>query len=45
MIAGIIVDSSRDAIRRGKLVRDMDVAALPARRGGGVIPSRENAAP
>jgi 4-hydroxy-tetrahydrodipicolinate synthase len=28
VIAGIIVDSTRDAIRRGKLVRDMDVAAL-----------------
>nr|WP_271554651.1 dihydrodipicolinate synthase family protein [Bradyrhizobium sp. CCBAU 45394] len=28
VIAGIIVDSTRDAIRRGKLVRDMNVAAL-----------------
>ncbi|WP_407152185.1 dihydrodipicolinate synthase family protein [Bradyrhizobium sp. ORS 86] len=28
VIAGIIVDSTRDAIRRGKLVRDMEVAAL-----------------
>jgi 4-hydroxy-tetrahydrodipicolinate synthase len=28
VIAGIIVDSTRDAIRRGRLVRDMDVAAL-----------------
>ena len=28
VIAGIIVDSTRDAIRRGKLVRDMKVAAL-----------------
>lgn len=28
VIAGIIVDSTRDAIRRGKLVRDMGVAAL-----------------
>jgi 4-hydroxy-tetrahydrodipicolinate synthase len=28
VIAGIIVDSTRDAIRRGKLVRDMSVAAL-----------------
>ena len=28
VIAGIIVNSTRDAIRRGKLVRDMDVAAL-----------------
>ena len=28
MIAGIIVDSTRDAIRRGKLARDMNVAAL-----------------
>ena len=28
MIAGILVDSTRDAIRRGKLVRDMNVAAL-----------------
>src|ERR1700709_680224 len=28
VIAGIIVDSPRDAIRRGKLVRDMNVAAL-----------------
>jgi dihydrodipicolinate synthase/N-acetylneuraminate lyase len=28
VIAGIIVDTTRDAIRRGKLVRDMDVAAL-----------------
>ena len=28
VIAGIIVDSTRDAIRRGKLVRDLDVAAL-----------------
>src|SRR5437763_344119 len=29
VIAGIIVDSTRDAIRRGKLVRDRDVAAPP----------------
>jgi 4-hydroxy-tetrahydrodipicolinate synthase len=28
VIAGIIVDSTRDAIRRGKLVRDMNIAAL-----------------
>src|SRR6476646_1492227 len=28
VIAGIIVDSTRDAIRRGRLVRDMNVAAL-----------------
>ncbi len=28
VIAGIIVDSTRDAIKRGKLVRDMNVAAL-----------------
>jgi 4-hydroxy-tetrahydrodipicolinate synthase len=28
IIAGIIVDSTRDAIRRGKAVADMDVAAL-----------------
>ena len=28
VIAGIIVDSTRDAIRRGKMVRDMNVAAL-----------------
>ena len=28
VIAGIIVDSTRDAVRRGRLVRDMDVAAL-----------------
>lgn len=28
VIAGIIVDSTRDAIKRGKLVRDMKVAAL-----------------
>jgi 4-hydroxy-tetrahydrodipicolinate synthase len=28
VIAGIIVDSTRDAIRRGRLVRDMKVAAL-----------------
>jgi 4-hydroxy-tetrahydrodipicolinate synthase len=28
VIAGIIVDSTRDAIRRGKLVADTDVAAL-----------------
>src|SRR6201993_1860318 len=28
VIAGIIVDSTRDAIRRGKLVRDLNVAAL-----------------
>jgi 4-hydroxy-tetrahydrodipicolinate synthase len=28
VIAGIIVDSTRDAILRGRLVRDMDVAAL-----------------
>src|SRR5205823_6475 len=28
VIAGIIVDSTRDAIRRGKLVHDMNVAAL-----------------
>jgi len=28
VIAGVIVDSTRDAIRRGKLVRDMKVAAL-----------------
>ena len=28
VIAGIIVNSTRDAIRRGKLVRDMNVAAL-----------------
>jgi 4-hydroxy-tetrahydrodipicolinate synthase len=28
VIAGIIVDSTRDATRRGKLVRDMNVAAL-----------------
>ena len=28
VIAGIIVDSTRDAIKRGKLVRDMRVAAL-----------------
>lgn len=28
VIAGIIVDSTRDAIRRGKLVRDLKVAAL-----------------
>jgi 4-hydroxy-tetrahydrodipicolinate synthase len=28
VIAGIILDSSRDAIRRGRLVRDMNVAAL-----------------
>ena len=28
IIAGIIVDSTRDAIRRGKLVRDINVAAL-----------------
>ncbi|MCA6120685.1 dihydrodipicolinate synthase family protein [Bradyrhizobium sp. WSM 1704] len=28
VIAGIIVDSTRDAVRRGRLVRDMGVAAL-----------------
>jgi 4-hydroxy-tetrahydrodipicolinate synthase len=28
VIAGIIVDSTRDAVRRGRLVRDMNVAAL-----------------
>src|SRR6201994_2729547 len=28
VLAGIMVDSTRDAIRRGKLVRDMDIAAL-----------------
>ena len=28
VIAGIITDSTRDAIKRGKAVRDMDVAAL-----------------
>lgn len=28
VIAGIIVDSTRDAIRRGKMVRDLGVAAL-----------------
>src|ERR1700741_5681652 len=28
VIAGTIVNSTRDAIRRGKLVRDMDVSAL-----------------
>ena len=28
VIAGIIVDSTRDAIKRGRLVRDMNVAAL-----------------
>jgi 4-hydroxy-tetrahydrodipicolinate synthase len=28
VIAGIIVDSTRDAIRRGKLVRDLNIAAL-----------------
>jgi 4-hydroxy-tetrahydrodipicolinate synthase len=28
VIAGIIVDSTRDAVKRGKLVRDMNVAAL-----------------
>ncbi|OAF17907.1 hypothetical protein AXW67_07275 [Bradyrhizobium neotropicale] len=28
MIAGIIADATHDAIRRGKLVRDMNVAAL-----------------
>src|SRR4051794_38372143 len=33
VIAGIIVDSTRDAIRRGKLVRDMNVAALPGTPG------------
>jgi hypothetical protein len=33
VIAGIIVDSTRDAIRRGKLVRDMDVAALAGDAG------------
>src|SRR5258708_19325344 len=31
VIAGIIVDSTRDAIRRGKLVRDMDVPPLQGR--------------
>lgn len=28
VVAGVIVDSTRDAIRRGKAVRDMNVAAL-----------------
>jgi 4-hydroxy-tetrahydrodipicolinate synthase len=28
VIAGIIVDSTRDAVRRGRLVRDLNVAAL-----------------
>ncbi len=28
VVAGIIVDSTRDAVRRGKLVADLDVAAL-----------------
>lgn len=28
VVGGVIVDSTRDAIRRGKAVRDMDVAAL-----------------
>lgn len=28
VIAGVIVDSTRDAIKRGKLVRDLRVAAL-----------------
>ncbi|MFI2901490.1 dihydrodipicolinate synthase family protein, partial [Klebsiella aerogenes] len=28
VIAGIIVDSTRDAVRRGKAVRDLGVAAL-----------------
>jgi 4-hydroxy-tetrahydrodipicolinate synthase len=28
VVAGVIVDSTRDAIRRGKLVRDLGVAAL-----------------
>jgi 4-hydroxy-tetrahydrodipicolinate synthase len=28
VVAGIIVDSTRDAIRRGKAIRDLDVAAL-----------------
>src|SRR5258708_29073410 len=32
VIAGIIVDSTRDAIRRGKLVGDMDIAALQVPR-------------
>jgi 4-hydroxy-tetrahydrodipicolinate synthase len=42
VIAGIIAGSTRDAIRRGKLVRDMNVAALQvtdgaAFPGGGIV--------
>src|ERR1700754_2772734 len=33
VIAGIIVDSTRDTIRRGKLVRDMNVAVLQVTGG------------
>ena len=28
VVAGIIVDSTRDAVRRGKAIADLDVAAL-----------------
>ena len=40
VVAGIIVDSTRDAVRRGRAIADLDVAALQVTPGPLPLPPR-----